>query len=435
MTTRTKATGHAWYVCFVLLLAFAFNYVDRNIIAILVEPLKRTFTVDDTTIGLLQGGAFSIFYVLFSLPLARVADRGNRRNLLLAGVLVWCGATACCGLAHTVAQLFVGRIAVAIGEAVLMPSAVSILSDYFPPRQRARALSIFSIGPYLGGAIATAGGGALLHALGSSPVAVPLGGVLAPWRIVFLVVGVAGLILLPLLSTVREPVRYRDDGSRAEESASVKQVVEQFRRNRAALSTVILGFSCVSMAAQTLQAWVPTLFIRTHGWDVKYVGVRLGIMAVLLGPVGAILGGVMADLLARRGRVDAKMILGGFGSCACFVASVTLTLKGDSIAMAGVALVYFFVGFTYGLSQAAIADLMPNRMRGQTTAIYSLVNNLLAATVGPLLVGFLTDRVFHDPMKIALSMRIVLPAAFLIAASLLWAGRGYVVRTIADNGR
>lgn len=430
---RSSATRDAWYICFVLLLTFAFNYLDRSIISILVDPIKREFGINDTTIGLLQGGAFAVFYVVFSLPLSRVADRGNRRNLLLTGVVLWCTATASCGLVHSVPELFLARIMVAIGEAVLMPCAVSMLSDSFLPQQRGRALGIFSMGPYLGGAAAAIGGGTLLHSFRSSSVNVPWFGMLSAWRAVFLVVGVLGFILVPLLLMVREPARFRDDGRRAEQPASVGQLYRELRRKRLAILTVIFGFSFIAMAGQTLQAWVPTLFIRAHAWNVKQAGVRLGLTALVLGPLGAISGGVLADRLGRRGWLNSKVILGGLAALISVFASLVLTLPGALVAMVGVASVYFLFGFTYGLSQASIADLMPNRMRAQTTSLYSLVNNLLAAGLGPLLVGVLNDHVFHDPMKIGESMRIVLPTAFLIAAGLLSWGRGAVRHAVADT--
>ena len=150
LTGRPSAGPYAWYVCCVMLVTFALNYMDRTVISILVGPIEQAFGISDTVMGTLQGAAFAVFYVLFGFPLARRADRSNRRNLLLAGAIIWCTATGYAGLARSVPELFGARIVVAIGESVVMPCAVSILADYFPPLQRAKALSVYSIGIYLG---------------------------------------------------------------------------------------------------------------------------------------------------------------------------------------------------------------------------------------------------------------------------------------------
>ena len=194
---RRDGGRYAWYVCLVSMLLLAISYMDRSVLALLVAPIETAFSVRDTTMGLLQGAAFAVVYVLFAFPLARLADRGNRRNLIVYGVIFWCGATICCGLAQSIHQLFLARMSVAAGEAVLMPAAVSILSDYFGPKSRARALSVYSIGLYVGSGLAMGGGGALMKVLGPAGAAVPAMGVLASWRIVFIVMGLVGLFVNP----------------------------------------------------------------------------------------------------------------------------------------------------------------------------------------------------------------------------------------------
>lgn len=431
---RASATGYTWFVCIVMMLTLAFNYMDRTVISILVAPIKHEFDVDDTAIGLLQGAAFSVVYVLFLFPLARVADRGNRRNLLLAGVIIWCAATAACGLAQNLPQLFAARIVVAMGEAVGMPCAVSILADYFVPQVRTRALSIYAVGVYVGGALALGAGGSLLHVLSPTGTSASILGVVSPWRGVLIAIGLSGFVLVPLMLLVREPQRYRDDGGVAEALSSLRQFVEEMRSKRVAVCTTVIGFAFVSMAGQTLQAWTPTLFIRTHGWDAGALGVRLGVLTVTLGPLGAILGGVLADRLRLRGHIDSKLIVGGLAAFVSVVASFAMTLGSATVALASAAVLYCSIGVTYGIAQAALADLMPNRMRARTSALYITVNQLLSATLGPLMVGVFNDHVFHDPMKIALSMRIVVPTAFLISFSLLWWGRKALREALALTG-
>ncbi len=427
---RARSVG-AWYVLGVLLLSFIFNYLDRSILSILVTPIQHDLKISDTSLGLLQGVAFALFYGIFSLPISRLADAGNRRNLLMIGTVVWCAATAGCGAVHSTVQLFVARILVAVGEAVLMPCAVSMLADLFPRQERGRAFGVFSMGAYLGGAAAFIGGGVLFQALSSKTHYGPWGSV-SPWRAVFMIVGLLGLMVVPLLVAVREPARLRDDGLPAEASSTVGEVWSELRKKRAAVSLVVLGYSFVAMTGQTLQLWLPTLFVRIHGWGIKQVGIRLGVTALVLGPLGSITGGMVADILGRRGRSDSKIMVGAGGALVSACAGVLLTLRSDIDAMGGVALFYFFFGLSFGLAQASIADLVPNRMRAQTIALYGLLNNLLGVVLGPVLVGLLNDDVFHDTGKINLSLRIVVSTSFLIAVVLLCVSRGSVRRVLSE---
>jgi MFS family permease len=429
----TRAGPYAWYVCGVMLLTFALNYMDRTVISILVGPIERQFGMSDAVMGALQGAAFAVFYVLFGFPLARLADRGNRRDLLLVGALIWCGATGASGLAHDVPQLFMARIGVAIGESVVMPCAVSILADYFPPLQRAKAMSVYSMGIYLGAALALGGGGAILRVLGSSSIDLPGLGALRPWRAVFIAAGTLGLVLVPLLLTVREPVRRRDDGGEAEGAPSLRQTLAELRRKRRAILGTVVGFALIALAASTLQAWAPTLFVREHGWEMGNAGLRLGLMAVTLGPLGALAGGALADRLAVAGHADSKLIVGLLSALASVVASIALTLESAAAAEAGIASLYFLVGFNFGITQAALADLMPNRMRAFTSALYISMTNLFSATLGPLAVGVLNDTVFRGPSGIALSLRLVTPVAFLAAALVLGWGRPAVRQALPSG--
>jgi MFS family permease len=417
---RRDGGRFAWYVCLVLMLLLAISYMDRSVLALLVAPIETAFSVRDTTMGLLQGAAFAVVYVLFAFPLARLADRGNRRNLIVYGVIFWCGATICCGLAQSIHQLFLARMSVAAGEAVLMPAAVSILSDYFGPKSRARALSVYSIGLYLGSGLAMGGGGALMKVLGPAGAAVPMMGVLASWRIVFIVMGLVGLFVVPLLMGVREPQRLGDDGHSAEATLPFKQMMRELKTKRAAVFGTIIGFALISLGATTINAWGATLFLRTHGWTIGDAGLRLGAVTLVFGPLGAISGGVAADWLAKRGRVDAKPFVGMLSASGCVAGALVLTLQSTLIAIIGVGLVNYLIGFNFGIVQAGLADLLPNRMRAVISALYIATTNIFAATLGPLLVGILNDRVFRDPAEIAISLRVVAPSAFLLAALTLW---------------
>jgi MFS family permease len=414
--TQRDGGAYAWYACLVMMLLLAISYMDRSVLALLVAPIETTFGVRDTTMGLLQGAAFAVVYVLFAFPLARLADRGNRRNLIVYGVIVWCGATVCCGLARSVPQLFLARMLVAAGEAVLMPAAVSILSDYFGPKSRARALSVYSIGLYLGSGLAMGGGGALMKAFGPTGAALPVVGALESWRLVFILLGVVGLLIVAPLLGVREPARVGDNGHSAEAALPVKEMRREFATKRTAILGTIIGFALISLGATTINAWGATLFLRSHGWSIGNAGLRLGALTLILGPLGAITGGVVADRLAKRGRIDAKPFVGMLSASGCVVAALVLTLPSTALALIGIGLVNYLIGFNFGIVQASLADLLPNRMRAVISALYIATTNIFAATLGPLLVGVLNDHVFPDPAQIAISLRLVVPSAFLLAA-------------------
>jgi MFS family permease len=431
--TRRDGGRYAWYVCLVLMLLLAISYMDRSVLALLVAPIEAAFSVRDTTMGLLQGAAFAVVYVVFAFPLARLADRGNRRNLIVYGVIFWCAATICCGLARNIQQLFLARMSVAAGEAVLMPAAVSILADYFGPKSRARALSVYSIGLYFGSGLAMGGGGALMKAFGPAVTVVPVIGALASWRLVFALMGLVGLLVVPLLIGVREPQRLSDDGHSAEATLPFKQMMRELKAKRTAVLGTIVGFALISLGATTVNAWGATLFLRSHGWSIGNAGLRLGAITLVLGPLGAITGGVAADWLAKRGRVDAKPIVGTVSAIGCVVGALVLTLQSTALALIGVGLLNYLIGFNFGIVQASLADLLPNRMRAVISALYVATTNIFAATLGPLLVGVLNDRVFKEPAQIAMSLRIVVPSAFLLAALTLWHVLPAYRRALADR--
>lgn len=427
-SVAARGSAYSWYVCGVVTLIYAFSYMDRGLLSVMVVPIEHELGITDTTFGLLQGAAYAVFYCLFMIPLARVADRSNRRNLLLLSVSIWCTATVCSGLARTVPELFAARIATAIGEATVFPCAVSILSDYFEPRRRTRAISLWSIGLYLGAALALGGGGAILKILGHSGHGLPVTGALSPWRWVFIAMGGLGFCFIPLLLTVKEPVRRNDTGEAADSPYTLRQVLSVFKNKRHALAAVIVGFASYSAAGQSIQAWAPTMFVRAHGWLPANSGLWLGLITLTFGPVGAIVGSVLADLTARRRGGDAKVVVSGSAAAICVLTGITLTFPAVSVALASYAALNFLVGAGFGLAQAALAEIVPNRMRAQAAGLYSLCVQLFAATVGPLMVGVLNDHVFHDPSQIALSMRIAPPLAFLIAACALLGGRAAVGR-------
>lgn len=412
-------SGYGWFVAVVMCLCFTFSYMDRSVVPLLIQPLEHALALTDTTVALLQGAAFAVFYALFGFPLARLADNGHRRNLILAGVIAWSLATVGCGLARTVPQLFLGRMCVAVGEAVLAPAAVSILADYFSVARRGRALSLYSMGVFFGGGLSLWFGGNLIRLLGPQGVVQTPFGAFETWRIVFMAVGCSGVILVPLLCMVKEPARRSNLGASEPARTSLREVMSVFGQRKAPLAACIVGFALLALGAQTIQTWAPTLFVRIHGWKLAGAGQKLGGFTLALSPLGVVAGALLADLFERRGRRDGKFLVGILSGIGCAVAGLLFTMASERTALLGIAALQFIVAFNFGLVQAALTELLPNRMRAFGSACYVAASNLLAATTGPLLVGLLDDRVFHDPAMIATSIRCVAPASFLLAAAIL----------------
>ena len=428
---KTPNAGYAWYVCILLTACYAAGYMDRAVINLLVIPIERQFHISDSVLGLLTGAAFALSYAVAAVPIAGLADRGDRRRLIAFGIAFWSLSTLAGALAPNVSLLFVSRICVAVGEAVLIPAATSLLADYFPQTRRSEALSVFSMGVYFGGGIALIGGGALIKAFTHHPLHLPLLGATAPWRGVLLVLGLAGLVLVPLTWRMREPVR-STEGPAIDTGLSFSTVFRRSRSTLAALAAHYTGFACISLGALAISAWAPTMFVRDHGWALSKAGLVLGVPSLIFGPLGAIFGGRLAEGLERRGRSDGKFLVGVITASGCVASSFVLTLDSVGLAIAAVCVTIFLASSNYGVLHAALTDLLPNHMRARAVAAFAVLTSVTSITGGPLIVALLTDHVFHDPAAVNLSLRIVASIAFLLAASILALGlRPY--RRALDN--
>lgn len=421
--TDEQDTRYGWFVAVVICLCSACAIMDRSVLPLLVKPLEQSLGLTDTTVGLLQGAAFSVAFGLFGLPLARLADNGNRRNIILAGVFAWSAATIACGLVHSVHGLFAARMLVGVSEAVLTPAAVSLLSDYFSVRRRTRAISMNSLGVYLGSGLSLLFGGTLMRALGpTASTATPLGS-LETWRIVFIAVGLSGVVLIPLLLAVREPVRHAAAETREAQGATFGEVLAVFREKRAALASCIGGFTLLVMGHHAVIGWAPTVFVRNHGWELARTGQTLGLLNIVMSPLGVMAGALLSERFERAGRSDGKLLVGVVSGIGCALAALAFTLPIGGGSLVALAVLQFVVTFNFGLTHAAIAQLLPNRARAFGSACFVASTNIISASLGPLLVGLLDDHVFHDKAMLAVSIRWVAPIAFLAGATVLSLGR------------
>ncbi|AFV00382.1 spinster family MFS transporter [Simiduia agarivorans] len=368
------SSGRRYYILALLTFAYVFNFVDRQIIAILQDPIKAEFSLSDTQLGLLNGFAFALFYVGFGLPLARWADAGNRRNLLAWAVALWSLMTALCGLAQNYVQLLLARMGVGVGEAGCSPAAHSMISDLFPVEQRATALGVYSVGVNVGILAGFIAGGWLNEVYG--------------WRVALMAVGLPGLLLaLWIRISVPEPERL---GAVTESLVSFKQVLVHLWSLRSA-RWLALGCGLTSVAGYGLANWMPSFLIRSHGMGTAELGVWLALIAGVGGGLGTFLGGLLADRLGQRDARWPLWLPAGVLCTALPFLVLTFLLPSKLPAL----LIYIFpasvISCYLAPAIAVLHGLAPNRMRAMASAMLFLVINIIGLGVGPVAIGLFSD--------------------------------------------
>lgn len=412
----------AWYVAIVLMLANTLAFVDRQALALLVEPIKQDLGISDTAISMLYGLSFTLFYVAVGIPIARIADRSNRRNIIAGSILVWSIATSLCGLARSFAMLLVARVGVGAGEGGLTPSAYSLLADYFPKERLAVAMGVYQMGLYVGSASALVIGGLISTAIPpSSTVIVPLLGALRGWHVVFLLLGLPGILLAAVTLTIREPVRRGVVATQA--SVPLAQFLAHVGQRRRAYVGIMLGFALMILVGNGTAVWIPAFFERKFGWTTGQVGALYGPVVFLCGTSGALSGGIFASWLRRRGGASANLRAALIG----FVVLIPITIAFPQMPTPQLALVLigamnFFAGFNFGGGLAALQEMTPNRMRALVSAMYMLTINLIGAALGPTAIALLTDYWFHDPQALPMAITIVCAIASPLSVVALWIG-------------
>jgi MFS family permease len=403
-----------WYTVFVLMLAYISSFIDRQILSLLVGPMKRDMHLTDTQVSLLMGLSFALFYTLLGLPIGRLVDRANRRNIIIGGVAVWSLMTALCGGVKTYLQFFLARVGVGIGEATLSPAAYSMLADEFPKEKLATAISVYSAGIYIGSGVAVLIGAALVS-MGGGPatVTLPVVGTIFAWQKIFFYIGLPGLFIALLLLTVHEPVRRNTLNN-----SQVLPLSEAFAiiwQQRQAFLGITLGITFISLVAYASSAWTPTYFVRTFGWTVGKAGFYYGLIVAIFSTAGIIVGGRYADSLSRRGLADGRLRVGLYASVALAAGAIFPLLDSPTVVLCVLPIPCFFVAFPFGASSAAIQVIMPNQVRGLAAALYLFILNLIALGFGPTLVALLTDKVFEDESALRYSLAIVVAGGATLA--------------------
>jgi len=411
-------SGYAWMVVAFLLLAYTVALLDRQILSLMVQPIRADLGISDTEISLLAGFAFILFYSTMGLVLGRVADRHNRRNMIIAGMVLWCLATAACGLSSSYGELFVARMMVGFGEATLGPAAYSMIADYFPPRRRAQATGVYTMGVFMGtGAALLFGGAAVAATSTAATFDVPLFGTLRAWQAAFLLVGLPGLVVAAMMLAVREPIR-RDV---ARTDARLGDAIRFVRENAGILLLILGGFGMNGLINYGVTTWVPTLFIRRFGWSASEIGTAYGLILLTVGSAGVLAGGcwVSQPSRARPGlvlTVARNMLIAAIPLIV--LAGLAPTPWMSLAAVAGLA---FVIGIPSGLGPVALYEVTPNQYRGQVIAFYLLTVTLLGMGIGVTLIAAANDYLFRSDLAIGKSLTLVLSISALMGVVLLHA--------------
>jgi MFS family permease len=415
--------ARGWWAVSIFAVAAVLSYTDRLILGLLVDPIRHDLGFSDTQISILQGTAFAVLYAVIGLPLGRIADVVPRRALLVFAVLTWSVGTALCGLANSFAALFAARLLVGLGEAALAPAAMSLIGDYFSPERRALPTGVFLTGMVIGGGSAIAIGGFLLNAAQHLAfAAIPMVGRLAPWREVLMVLGLSGTILAALLATVREP-RARSV-SRAEIRArllSWDELRHLFGNHGRVLLPLYAAMAIGSIVDFAVLSWTPALLERRFGMSAGEVGLALGLAAAAAGLLGTPLGGFLADriaarfgLLARIRVCVAVLVLG--------MAAAPIGIVNSSAVVIGSTFLWIFVSSLAGtIGIATTLDLLAPGSRGIGTATIAFCNMIVGLGLGPTLVALTADHIYATPDAIGPALTTVAAPAIALCCALFFA--------------
>jgi MFS family permease len=414
-----------WFCVFALALASTINFLDRGILTLLVEPIKTDLALSDIQMGLVMGFAFTFFYAIFGLPVARLVDRHSRKHIMAAGITIW-------SLMTNFWQLFLARVGVGVGETTSGPSAYSMLADYFPPQKLPRAIAGMNMGFVAGVGLSMIIGAAVIDFIAHAPpVTLPILGTPRPWQLVLFAVGLPGLLVAALMLTVREPPRR---GIVKRESAPIGEVFGFLAHYWPVFVPMFLGLALRSVQMFGLQMWGPVFYGRTFGWSPQQIGYLSGLSLIVAMPIGLYLGSWIAERWWKQGRHDANIRVVVYSS---FV-SVPLAILGPLMPNPWLALglgffAFIFNGMAAPPENAALQSVTPNHLRGQVTFLFLFIMNVIGMGLGPLVVASLTQYVYGEEAirySLATASSIMGPAALIV----FWLGMKPYGRAMAAGG-
>ena len=426
--TNKHANSYAWYVVILCMIAYIFSFVDRQILALLIEPIREDLQISDTQFSLLNGLAFSLFYATMGIPIARLADSRSRPAIIAAGVFLWSLATAATGLGKSFWHIFIARMGVGVGEAALSPAAYSMITDLFPKEKLGRALAVYSIGSFIGGGLAFLIGGAVISALSEMKnISMPLIGELKPWQMTFIIVGLPGILLALIFSiTVKDPTRSTQAlAGQAPESerASFAETLKFIKHNGRFFFALYGGFTLTAVALFGLLSWLPAFLGRVYLLTPGEIGLILGPIMLVANVGGVLCSGWLTDRLEKNGRADASMRAGMIGAFGLVIPVALFSIMpSQNLAVIFIAISLFFASFPLATSATAMQLASPPHMRAQVSAIFLFLNSIIGLAIGSFIVALITDYVFQSDAAVGWSVSIVCSISTLAAGILIARG-------------
>lgn len=411
----------------VLFLAAFLSYTDRYVLNVLVTEIRADLSLSDLQLGLIQGTAFAVIYAVAGLPLGWLADRTNRRNLIMAGLAAWCLGTAAGGFANSFGALFVARLTVGLGEACLFPAAFSLISAHFAPERRGSAIGVLMMGSTLGaGSAVLLGAGLLAYLQGPQALSLPAPFPSEPWRQVLIVLAMAGLPLMALLSTLKEPPAAAGPG--AAEPPGVLEVAAALRRLMPVLGPLVLALGLASLADASLSAWTPAFFVRRFEFNAAEVSLRLGPVMLAAAALGSVAGGWLSDRPFRGSIVAGRQRVAAIAASLALPLSFFALAPNPGLALVGFGGCLFLFSIAAAAGVAAVQDLAPPRFHGLFAAGQAFIYAMAGLGLGPAAVALLTDRMLRAPHLVGISITIVVAGALAAAVIALWAALSTFLR-------
>jgi MFS family permease len=380
---HTLSTAARRYALGVLVVVYTFNFIDRQILAILLPEIKAEFAVDDKVLGFLAGPAFAVLYATLGIPIAFLADRSNRRNLIALALAIWSGMTALSGMANTVFQLVLARVGVGIGEAGCSPPAHSMIADYYPPEHRSTAMGLYTLG---------ISGGIMIAYLAGGWVAENIG-----WREAFFIVGIPGLVLALIVRfTIREPVRGTSENRSDSGHRPGIITVARYLLLRKSFLHMAAGAGLASFSGYAFLSFYPSFLIRSFSMSLSTIGVYLGLILGIAGGLGFAGGGYIADRFGRKSHSLALRAV-AISLLAAWIFTFPVYLAGS----ARMSLMYFVVPAIFSnvylaTTFAHTQSLVPLRMRAVASGLILFLINIIGLGLGPQLAGILSDYLSHS---------------------------------------
>ena len=407
-----------WLAVLLLSAAGMFAFVDRFVLSLLLEPIKHDLNLSDQQLGLLNGVAFGIFYAALGLPLGWLADRWSRKGTIITGLFVWSAATACCGFATSFFQLMLARIGVGAGEAGLVPASYAIIHDRFHKGRASFATGVFQLGGFLGvGLSMLTAGYVYAFFIKGGGAAIPFVGALKPWQQTFVTAALPGPAFMVALLFLRERRRPPAITPNAAGSAPPARVIPA--RLWSIYALLFIGTACILSCSYALMSWLPAILSREAGWAPQAVGLRYGLVLLLVAPAGVMTGGVVADWLQRRQGAHVRVLVPLVAAVLSLPLLLLIPLAvSGAMMLALAACLHFVLALPMGAVPALIQKITPATRRSLISAIYVLACNVIGLGLGPVLIGSISDMTpgVHAGLRMAVFYATVPEAIVAIVA-------------------